>query len=574
MGDKVRKGKLVQKLIYAAVAAIVGIATLLTIISGVEINKTYNDMVEEELKLAVTQLESEMTYVWDGEWEVVDGVVYKGDVDVMTEYEEIMDELKSETGVEYSLFYGKKRMITTLVDASGKKAVGYDISDAVYNKVVKGNQEAYIPKAIPAGATQKYYCYYMPLCQDDGTVIGMVFCGRASADVSANIRSIIITMVILAVILTIALSTVGILVSNKASVKMKAIADEMDHLAKGELKLNIDPNSLKRNDEIGMLADGARMLSDKLGDVIKTTMNMSNELKKSGDELSDSASQASAASSQVSEAVDDISRGAVSQAESVETAAGSTQDIGKDIDVVAQNVEQLNGYTEDMKKSCEAAMIALDKLIQQSEEVQASVKDIGRTIESTNESAIEITKFSEAISEIASETNLLSLNASIEAARAGEAGKGFAVVATEIGQLAVQSSNSAEEINKIVEKLRADSEASVEVMQRLNASFEQQSVQLGDTKDNMQSMADTVGNVSGSTDSISGHIEQLGDARNKLVEIISDLSAISEENAASTQETNASMQELNATFSIITESARNLQELAGNLTDAISYFKP
>ena len=574
MEAKIRKGKVVQKLIFAAIAAIVGIATMLTIMSGIEINNTYTDMVEEELKVAVTQLESEMTNVWDGEWELTDGIVYKGDVDVMTEYEEIMDNLKDETGIEYSLFYGKTRMITTMLDASGKKAVGHDISDAVYNTVVKGNTATFIPKAIPAGAAQQYYCYYMPLCQDDGTPIGMVFCGRTTADVSSKIRSIITAMVVLAIILTIALSAVGILVANTVSVKMRAIADELDLLSKGELKLNIDPKSVKRNDEIGMLADGAQMLSDKLGEVIRTTMDMSKELKKSGSELSESADSASAASNQVSEAVDDISRGAVSQAESVETAAGSTGDIGRDIDVVAENVEQLNNYTNEMKRSCEAAMEALDKLIQQSEEVQASVKDIGRTIESTNESAIEITKFSEAISEIASETNLLSLNASIEAARAGEAGKGFAVVATEIGQLAIQSSNSAEEINKIVEKLRADSEASVEVMQRLNTSFEQQSVQLGDTKDNMQSMADTVGNVSGSTDVIAGHIEQLNEAKNKLVEIISDLSAISQENAASTQETNASMQELNATFSIITESARNLQELAGNLTDAISYFKP
>ncbi|WP_223258793.1 hypothetical protein, partial [Trinickia symbiotica] len=97
---------------------------------------------------------------------------------------------------------------------------------------------------------------------------------------------------------------------------MKEIANELGNLSKGELALNIDETSLKRNDEIGLLADGARTLSQKLGDVIRQTTEMSNELKTSGSELSTSANQASNASTQVSQAVDDIAKGAVTQAES------------------------------------------------------------------------------------------------------------------------------------------------------------------------------------------------------------------------------------------------------------------
>ncbi len=392
-------------------------------------------------------------------------------------------------------------------------------------------------------------------------------------DIQNEIRIKIIGLAVIFGVLIIVLICIAIMVIKGIRRGVQSATDSLNELAAGNLAVELPDESVLGRDEIGQMQKATGLLTQKLRDIMSRSNEMARDLSSAGSDLASSSDQASQASGQVTIAVDEISQGAVSQAESVEHAAGNTNDIGNDIEVIAGNVEQLDSYAESMKITCDEAMDALNKLLSQSREVQESVHNIGETINSTNESAKDIHSFVAAITSIASQTNLLSLNASIEAARAGEAGRGFAVVAEEIAALAEQSNQSAQEIGRIVDQLLQDASASVDVMARLNESFESQSVQMEATRDNMESMAQGVVSVAESAEAIAAKIEGLTGAKDTLVGIVSDLSAISEENAASTEETNASMQELNATFSIISDSAGNLQELAKELQDIISYFR-
>ena len=386
-----------------------------------------------------------------------------------------------------------------------------------------------------------------------------------------NTRTIVTSAIVFAVI-SVALLILAIYIMQLISKALNEATEKINQLADGDLNVEFDESKVG-TDEVGTIYSSAAKLANKLGSVIRQTKQMSGNLKTSGSDLADSSNQASQASSQVTDAVGEVSKGAVSQAESVQTAATDTDGIGRDIETITDNVGQLDSYAQEMKLACDRTMEAMDQLISQSREVTESVHEIDKTIQSTNESARGISKFSEAIMDIASQTNLLSLNASIEAARAGEAGKGFAVVADEIRQLADQSRKSADEIKAIVETLLADAEASVDVMKKLNDNFDQQGQMLDSTQQEVAGMATNVNNVSDSAVQISERVQTLNSAKANLVEIIQDLSAISEENAASTEQTNASMQELNATFSVISESAVQLQSLADELEDTISYFR-
>ncbi|MBR5420377.1 MAG: methyl-accepting chemotaxis protein [Lachnospiraceae bacterium] len=382
-----------------------------------------------------------------------------------------------------------------------------------------------------------------------------------------------LTIALIFAILIVILTVIVVATIRQIRIGLKSATDNLNQLASGDLNVHFPDDSEIGTDDVGTITRSAKLLSDKLNEVMSKSNSMARELTDAGTDLADSASQASQASEQVTDAVTEISKGAVAQAESVESAVGNTDDIGNNIESITGNVSDMDRVASEMKAACDKAMEALEKLIRQSEEVTASVKDIGDTINSTNESAKSISDFTQAITDIATQTNLLSLNASIEAARAGDAGRGFAVVADEIRALADQSSESADKIKNIVEKLLADSASSVSVLEKLNESFGVQAEQLDSTRSNMEIMNGSVLSVKESADSISKQIASLNDAKEGLTGIISDLSAISEENAASTEQTNASMEELNATFTIISESAGKLQGLAADLTDTISYFR-
>ncbi|MCR5179487.1 MAG: cache domain-containing protein [Lachnospiraceae bacterium] len=567
-----RNGKLLIKIIMIALVAVVLVAAIETVMAGIEINNTYEKLIEEELKATAEHLDDEFERLYEGDWTLdANGDLYKGEHKISGQ-DAILDNLKKQTGIEYTIFFGNTRMLTTLYkENSSERMIGTTASDKVVETVINKGQEYFAPDLVIGG--KPFNAYYVPLEQPDGTRIGMVFAGRVTTDVSGNVFAIVIKMIAISAVMVLVILIVGLFVALRTTKKMTGIAESINKLAGGDLNAEVDNSMLARKDELGTIVDSTLQFRNKISDIIGETQRMSEELRASSKDLSDSAGQASTASSQVSDAVNEVSRGAVSQAESIQTAATNTDGIGRDIDDISDNVSQLDEYTTQMKKSCDNAMEAMERLISQSQEVMASVQEIDHTIQSTNESAKGISQFSDAITDIAEETNLLSLNASIEAARAGEAGKGFAVVASQIQKLADQSKQSADQIKDIVEKLLSDSEASVEVMNKLNENFAAQGEQLTSTQQDMQDMFSNVGNVELSSKQISERVTDLNNAKMSLVEIIQDLSAISEENAASTQETNASMQELSATFSVISESATQLQLLADSLQDTISYFR-
>ncbi len=170
--------------------------------------------------------------------------------------------------------------------------------------------------------------------------------------------------------------------------------------------------------------------------------------------------------------MEEIAKGAVLQAEETQKVSEQIDEMSKAIDRTSNNAEALASSAGNMKKQKEQVDLTLNELIAISSHMRESIDEVQSKTNETNQSVKEIRGATDIISDIANQTNLLSLNASIEAARAGEAGRGFAVVADEIRALAYQSKVSTEKIKKIVDELIHNSNLSVATMKQVKTPTE------------------------------------------------------------------------------------------------------
>lgn len=562
----------IGKLCGSALLMLIAMSIIVTAVGVSMVKKAYYDSFAEELHISALQV-SEMASQWSGDWSLnSDNELMKGDVAIHDIFQSQLDSLSEKTGISYTVFFQNVRKITTLTDAdTGLRMEGTTASEAVTSTVISGGSE-YLSTDLEIGGNS-WYAYYLPIRNSDGSVVGMIFAGRSTEDVESSLSSAAMKMnAVSAVVLLISfiIGLTMLLVSKKI---VKDVVSGLEKLGNGDLSASFDSKNISRKDEFGDIVRSADGLKNKLNEVISATLALSGEVTKSGDSLSTSAQTASHVSTQVAEAVGDISKGAVSQAESVETSASNTNEMGDSIDEIGVSVEDLSSATTQMLTAAKRTVEALDGLMEQNKTVMASMLDIDAQIKATNNAVKKIADASHSITEISSQTNLLSLNASIEAARAGDYGKGFGVVANEIGLLAQQSSTAATTINEIVEDLVSDSTKSMEIIEELNAAFNEQSSQLTSTKSDMDGVVTGVNSVEQNTQTISDKVNMLNSSKAQLIDLIAELSAISQQNAASTEETNASMEELNATFALISNSASDLKDLADSLNQKMNFFQ-
>lgn len=327
-----------------------------------------------------------------------------------------------------------------------------------------------------------------------------------------------------------------------------------------------------RRDEGGMIGRSVDRLRLELSKVIQGIGGRSSKLYEASNSLSTSAGESLASVEQVEKAVSEIAQGATSQAQETQTATENIIVMGSMIEETNEEVEKLRVNARAMRDAGNTAMEILQELNEFNQKTKQAMYVIYEQTNVTNESAMKIKEATNVITDIAEETNLLSLNASIEAARAGEQGRGFAVVAGQIQKLAEQSNESARQIEEIIGSLIEESQKSVKTMQDVREVIEKQNTSVMNTQKAFEEVKTGIDQSVVGVRTIANKTAKLDEARVKVVDVVQNLTAIAQENAASTEETSASATELSAIMTSIADSAKHLHQIAAEFEESVKEF--
>lgn len=328
-----------------------------------------------------------------------------------------------------------------------------------------------------------------------------------------------------------------------------------------------------RKDEIGLIAKAVNNLNDELREIVSVIQSQGTKLSQSNVQFAQGFSEIVETVSNVNVAVEEIATGSTSQAQETTTAGEHIQNIGSAIESNTSNVNILETSIERMGDLAAESSRMLDELSKINTSTAQTIDIVTDQTDRTNQSAEKINEAVVAIQDIASQTNLLSLNASIEAARAGESGRGFAVVAEQIRKLAEDSAESAEQIEAIVRELISNSEDGVAKMHDLSENSQVQADRLDKTKTSFDELKHEIESVSTASREIFDQTNSINDLKNGVSGVIEQLAAIAEENAASTQETSASMNTLTENIDRCKDETAILSTLSTELNEQTSKFK-
>ena len=566
-----RNLKLQYKMLILAIIPVLVMGIVAILISNTVVKNKLLDDAKQKLKATSNAVLAAYDQNAGDYFVNATGDVWKGayNVSLSTPF---IDDIAAKTGIEVTFFYNDKRLVTSLKDADGKRILGSKAGDFLVENVLQDGNEVFTNRVLVDGTF--YFGYYVPVHQNNSDeIIGMVFAGMPVKEIYASLN--LITMIFtVAIVVILVIAVIGcLLVSRGIAKSIRNSMDVVKQISEGNLNVEIERSMLDRKDEAGALSCNTQTLIDNLSAMIGKISNNTMTLNASSEEMNAAAGQAGNAVGNINDDLHNMLTGAVEQTGNAQNIKNSIHNMNIHLEKTLGEVDHLSDETKAMLDARNDVDKSLNQLDASNQDVMTEVENIQKQTQQNNESVEKIIAAVSYISDIADQTNLLSLNASIEAARAGETGKGFAVVAEEIGKLANQSNEASTEISELVNLLSYNSSQTMDIMDSVQDAMNDQTKKLVETANIFKQLQEHVSHVADGVDVIRDATVQLGKETDEIGKDIKNLSDIAQRNEDTVKGTISFSDEVLGTVNSVTEMSTEVSSSANDMAGVVSHFR-